>query len=244
MSSRASLVALYGTSGSSFADNTTRLITEAILRAFGQGVLDSHFNLTDDALTGAQAVKPGITSIATLQAVTTVGVAVGVHMVFRDTAASNVLRVYELVAGTDAESSPSIIRPTDYNGSTNAKVWKLAIIAAGLDSTTIVTNSGATLYIDMNNDVDRILVGYPAIAEAKTWDITNDTNALRFTFIFNLAGVYVQTMPSNFIMSDARFSAGDWTPLDAGKYIARGEFNSQSLEWYVTIEGPFSLTIT
>lgn len=33
--------------------------------------------------------------------------------------------VYVLEAGTDAESAPLVIRPDDYNGSTNAKVWKL-----------------------------------------------------------------------------------------------------------------------
>lgn len=32
-------------------------------------------------------------------------------------------RAYQLTAGTDAESSPDIIRPDDYNASTNAKVW-------------------------------------------------------------------------------------------------------------------------
>jgi len=33
--------------------------------------------------------------------------------------------VYVLEAGTDAESAPLVIRPDDYDGSTNAKVWKL-----------------------------------------------------------------------------------------------------------------------
>lgn len=33
--------------------------------------------------------------------------------------------VYELSAGTNATSSPAIIRPTDYNSTTNARVWKL-----------------------------------------------------------------------------------------------------------------------
>jgi len=33
-------------------------------------------------------------------------------------------KVYKLRAGTDAEASPSIIRPDDYNASTNAKVWE------------------------------------------------------------------------------------------------------------------------
>lgn len=34
------------------------------------------------------------------------------------------LRGYLLRAGTDAESSPSLIRPDDYNGASNAKVWQ------------------------------------------------------------------------------------------------------------------------
>ncbi len=33
-------------------------------------------------------------------------------------------RVYKLYAGTDAESVDAIIRPDDYNASTNTKVWK------------------------------------------------------------------------------------------------------------------------
>lgn len=34
------------------------------------------------------------------------------------------INFYYLRAGTDAESSPNIIRPNDYNGSTNQKVWE------------------------------------------------------------------------------------------------------------------------
>jgi|688.fasta_scaffold01691_29 hypothetical protein len=34
--------------------------------------------------------------------------------------------VFELVAGTDAEASPAVIRPDDYNAGTNARVWKQA----------------------------------------------------------------------------------------------------------------------
>ena len=33
-------------------------------------------------------------------------------------------KVFKLRAGTDAEASPAIIRPDDYNASTNAKVWE------------------------------------------------------------------------------------------------------------------------
>lgn len=38
---------------------------------------------------------------------------------------ATVLSFYELVTGTDAESSPSVIRPDDYASSTNERVWKL-----------------------------------------------------------------------------------------------------------------------
>ena len=39
--------------------------------------------------------------------------------------ATDGLRWYRLSAGTDAESSPDVIRPDDYNNPNNAKVWKL-----------------------------------------------------------------------------------------------------------------------
>jgi len=39
---------------------------------------------------------------------------------------ANAVQFYVLVAGTDAESSPDVIRPDDYAAGTNEKVWKLA----------------------------------------------------------------------------------------------------------------------
>ncbi len=41
--------------------------------------------------------------------------------------ATDGLKFYWLRAGTTAESSPTTIRPDDYNGATNAKIWKEAI---------------------------------------------------------------------------------------------------------------------
>ena len=69
--------------------------------------------------------KIGGTS-ADLDAVPTVAVAVGKMINFVDQDASPyLLRAYRLKAGTDAEASPTIIRPDDYHASTNAKVWEL-----------------------------------------------------------------------------------------------------------------------
>ena len=44
---------------------------------------------------------------------------------------SGVVSFYQLIAGTTAENSPYTIRPDDYNGATNAKVWNRLNQAAG-----------------------------------------------------------------------------------------------------------------
>ncbi len=57
-----------------------------------------------------------------LDGIATVGLSVPLNgFVF----ASGTAYFYQLRAGTDAASSPSIIRPTDFNSGTNAKVWAL-----------------------------------------------------------------------------------------------------------------------
>jgi hypothetical protein len=48
---------------------------------------------------------------------------------FKAVKIAGALAFYRLEAGTDAESSPDVIRPDDYNGASNAKVWKLATIS-------------------------------------------------------------------------------------------------------------------
>ncbi len=121
---RSDLQSLYGTSGSQFPDNTSGDITPSIVRSFGQDDTDSHFNLIDDAYTGAKGVYLGnVTDTTGLKAIVTVGVQVGTIVSFFD--GSLGVNLYKLFAGTDAEALPGIVRPSDYDGSTNAKVWKL-----------------------------------------------------------------------------------------------------------------------
>jgi len=61
---------------------------------------------------------------ADLDAIATVAVTVGKAVMFKDADTSNLIRLYQLIASTDAESAPTTIRPDDYNASTNAKVWR------------------------------------------------------------------------------------------------------------------------
>lgn len=64
-----------------------------------------------------------------LDGVTTAGVSVPALYTFKSSVSPTGERFYILRAGTDAESSPSIIRPDDYNGATNAKVWESVLLA-------------------------------------------------------------------------------------------------------------------
>lgn len=58
---------------------------------------------------------------------------------------SNVLYTYQLDAGTTAESSPSVIRPDDYDATTNAKVWNLqATYLDNVSSNKTITAAGTT----------------------------------------------------------------------------------------------------
>jgi hypothetical protein len=68
---RTSFKSLYGSSGTQFPDNTTGLITEIIMRTFGENLTDSHINLITDfqllttaSGTDTYAVTGGITAYA------------------------------------------------------------------------------------------------------------------------------------------------------------------------------------
>lgn len=111
--------------GGYFPTNNTQEIGSDDIRKQNEDLRDSVPFYDDDAYSFAKSISPGINTIAGLKAIVTASLSVGVVIAFRDTGNSNVLRVYELVTGTDAEVSPTIIRPTDYAGTTNEKVWKL-----------------------------------------------------------------------------------------------------------------------
>lgn len=182
---RSALVALYGASGSQFPDNTTGDITPAIERDFGQALTDSHFNLIDDKFSGSGGVNPNITDTTGLKAIVTVGVAVGVIVFYRDSHAN--IKGYQLTSGTSAESSPSIIRPTDYNGSTNQKIWKLC--QKNGDTYDLGTTSG-TLSVNVN-DVSVVTIKPNG---ACTFNVTGGANGQRVSFVIITAGTSSYTL--------------------------------------------------
>jgi mRNA-degrading endonuclease toxin of MazEF toxin-antitoxin module len=97
-----------------------------ITRTVNGHALSANITLTaeDVAVTG---VSEAITTWAELGAVATTTLTVGACRIwFNDGAGGDGLAKFvRLVAGTDATDTASgIQRPDDYNGSTNAKVWK------------------------------------------------------------------------------------------------------------------------
>lgn len=141
-----------------FADNTTREISEADLRDFRLDINDSFLNITDQAFNGVKGWNHEVNTIANLKTVLTASLTLKSYISFRDTGNSDALRTYELVSGTDAESSPTIIRPTDYATTTNEKVWKLAVVGSsgGTAATTTFTPAGSIVATNVQTAIQEL----------------------------------------------------------------------------------------
>jgi hypothetical protein len=99
-----------------------------------------------------------------LDSVATVARELGEAVAIFDGDSSDVFRVYELVASTDAESEPDTIRPDDYDASTNARVWKLRNSSAGgsslpVDDTTSIARDPADNTKQARLDVGQVTTG-------------------------------------------------------------------------------------
>lgn len=108
----------------------------------------------------------------------------------------------------------------------------------GSSMTEVTTDDSASpVILDMSNTQERLFVGSPAIGGARTIEMANIAGALRFSFFFNLSGLFALTLPSNFILNDARWNNGTkvWTPLDSGNYKMTGVYDGTN--WWIDIVG-------
>lgn len=213
---KAALVSLYNTV---FANNTTRDISEQDLRDFNTDITDSYFNLNDHAYTGAKGWNHGINTIAGLKAIGTTSLTLKSYVQFRDTGSSNVLRNYELVSGTDAESSPDVIRPTDYATTTNEKVWKLSQMPSGVTAFTALTD-GPGAYTGKTLNFVRVNAGEAALEYRTPAQVKTDLGVLTSlpqnwsfpagAFPTTAGIIYIATADSG-VIGDANYVAiGTW----------------------------------
>src|SRR6266436_7791916 len=63
-----------------------------------------------------------------------------------------------------------------------------------------VSDSASPVTLDLANAQDGFFVGSPNIGGARTVQLANAGSALKFTFFFNLTGLFALTLPSNFIL--------------------------------------------
>lgn len=98
---------------------------------------------------GSGAAATAIMAANTLDAISTTGITAGEMIALLSL--SGVAYIYQLAAGTDVETSPSVIRPDDYDPGTNAKVWKLqgqyvnALSILDASDVTLGTSTGTRL---------------------------------------------------------------------------------------------------
>lgn len=89
---------------------------------------------------------------------------------------SGVLEHYQLTAGTTAESSPSVIRPDDYNASTNARVWvRLPSIPPFATAADLASANPSAATAPSASAVSEHLLSRPGAAEL---DFLPDINAV------------------------------------------------------------------
>lgn len=122
----------------------------------------------------------------------------------------------------------------------------LSLVANLLDIAAIDTSVNP-MVINMNSYKERLFKGNANITTTRTWSVSNTTNARRFQFLFTISGLtsggstHDQTMPSEFSMSDARWttSTKKWRPIDNGVYQAIGT-TYDGVNWTLVISEAFT----
>ena len=84
---------------------------------------------TEDLVITVYSISPldkTTSSLSALKsAISTTNSYIGRRAIVTDPTGFGTIYYYELKEGTEAESSPDILRPADYNGTTNTKIWSL-----------------------------------------------------------------------------------------------------------------------
>lgn len=129
------------------ANSNTKYPSQAAAKSYMDNSCGFLSNIT--SITGAAGTDVSINAASALDRIPTLGVApqvaqIGRIVIFQ---IAGVQYQYRLRAGTDAEASPQIIRPNDYNGATNQQIWEF--ISGNIAKTYVVdavavVNTGST----------------------------------------------------------------------------------------------------
>lgn len=164
----------------------------------------------DDLYSGKS--RPTITNLtggtsADLDGITTAGVTVGAIQLVN---LSGDVRLYALVSGTDAESSPDVIRPDDYATTTNEKVWKWICTTP-----TPLTSDNSTKAVNSAWGTAKVQAELALITSA---DVKFNYAALTSDHTFNGPPIVGQNGGEDIVFGQAvywSFSDGEWMLADA-----------------------------
>lgn len=100
-----------------------------------------------------------------------------------------------------------------------------------------VDTSGATITLNFNNNGTATFFGSASFATAKAIAHSNDSNAVKYDFTFQITDVAAKlTFPAGYIMSDIRWEAAnpqEWEPAETGKYKATATYDGTN--WWLEI---------
>jgi hypothetical protein len=126
----------------------------------GQNFLQNRFQITSldgGGGTALDGIPTGPTANPTVPTDALVAIELGGSLSF-----------YELVAGTDAESLPDVVRPDDYAASTNERVWLLRAVPSALPLHASTHEDGGTDEINVAGLSGLLADGQTALAHAST----------------------------------------------------------------------------
>ena len=167
---------------------------------------------------------------------------------------AGVAYIYELESGTDAESSPDVIRPDDYAASTNEVVWKLKTVNTNVSSSQQIAASSSSPDHDITPAAAKNLhTAFVTITDTGSAGATGDfdsryslkdTNTsdgdvikLHFTSTLPMdetVKVYNDTTAGTLLTTFEAIDAGSGTQTFSAEYVyngTAGEWKQVTAQW-------------
>lgn len=100
-----------------------------------------------------------------------------------------------------------------------------------------VSTSSGTITLNFNNNGTATFFGSASFATAKAIAHSNDSNAVKYDFTFQITDVAAKlTFPAGYVMSDVRWeqtNPQEWEPAETGKYKATATYDGTN--WWLEI---------
>ena len=129
---------------------------------------------------------------------------------------SGAMTFYQLQSGTSATSSPDIIRPTDYDGSTNQKIWRLVFTAGvGCSYSSTSASIGNTYTINPTKDSESLTKKFNVSYSGSAGTVT-----VNLLFDFCLAGSEIDLYFNMAAQTNSNATVEVWSGASTTKLLS------------------------